>query len=327
MRRRTCLSEILIASNGAAEGRKPVRKLNTIIAGPVVFKVLASATVLVLVSSWAWTQESVSGVSAASVDKSFSAFHQTLTATASELLTSTQHEPAVKHTHSDSLLNFGLRKPDEKEEVLRGIELRQAVERVQKQRPVFEPILREEGVPQQLAALVLVESGGWSTALSPKGARGLWQLMPDTARRYGLLVTSDHDERLDIYKSTRAAARYLRELHEQFKDWSLVFAAYNAGEQKVQSAIERSGANDFSRLSSLLPTETRNYVPAVWASLARLGYQDPVHQLVSLSNSRTGVRVVYADSGSSYREATNSISSDAWETYTSQARSSVYEIQ
>ncbi len=262
MRRRTCLSEILIASNGAAEGRKPVRKLNTIIAGPVVFKVLASATVLVLVSSWAWTQESVSGVSAASVDKSFSAFHQTLTATASELLTSTQHEPAVKHTHSDSLLNFGLRKPDEKEEVLRGIELRQAVERVQKQRPVFEPILREEGVPQQLAALVLVESGGWSTALSPKGARGLWQLMPDTARRYGLLVTSDHDERLDIYKSTRAAARYLRELHEQFKDWSLVFAAYNAGEQKVQSAIERSGANDFSRLSSLLPTETRNYVPA-----------------------------------------------------------------
>jgi len=132
---------------------------------------------------------------------------------------------------------------------------------------------------------------------------------------------------LDIYKSTRAAARYLRELHEQFKDWSLVFAAYNAGEQKVQSAIERSGANDFSRLSSLLPTETRNYVPAVWASLARLGYQDPVHQLVSLSNSRTGVRVVYADSGSSYREATNSISSDAWETYTSQARSSVYEIQ
>jgi len=293
----------------------------------VLFKVLAGATVLLLASSWGWTQESVPGASAPSVDKSFSAFHQTLTATASQLLARTQHQPAIEYSPAASPLTFGLSEPDQKRQVVRGIELRQAVERVQKLRPVFEPILREEGVPQQLAAVVLVESGGWSTALSPKGARGLWQLMPDTARRYGLVVTTDDDERLDIYKSTRAAARYLRNLHEQFKDWSLVFAAYNAGEQKVQGAIDRTGATDFSQLSRLLPTETRSYVPAVWASLARLGYQDPVGELVNLSNARTGSRVVYADSGSSYRGATNSISSDAWETYTSQARSSVYEIR
>ena len=72
-------------------------------------------------------------------------------------------------------------------------------------------------------AVVLVESGGRPTALSAKGALGIWQLMPQTARRYGLTVTPEKDERLDVLKATRAAARYLHDLYGQFSDWKLAW--------------------------------------------------------------------------------------------------------
>jgi soluble lytic murein transglycosylase-like protein len=148
-----------------------------------------------------------------------------------------------------------------------------AINRVQQLQPILEPILREERVPADLAAVVLVESGGQPAALSPKGARGIWQFMPDTARRYGLIVSRDRDERLDIQRSTRAAARYLRDLHEQFGDWQLAFAAYNTGGDRVQRAIERSHTSDFALLSSgqSLPLETRRYVPAVINAIVKIG--------------------------------------------------------
>ena len=141
----------------------------------------------------------------------------------------------------------------------------QSGSRVQQLRPVIDPILRGEGIPADFVAVALIESGGQAAALSPKGARGVWQLMPDTARRYGLVVTGARDDRLDLVSATRAAARYLRDLHALFGDWELVLAAYNAGEQAVQNAIQRAGSNRFAVLSQLrlLPTETRNYVPAV----------------------------------------------------------------
>lgn len=99
-------------------------------------------------------------------------------------------------------------------------------------------------------------------------ARGIWQFMPDTARRFGLTINSETDDRLDVPKSTRAAARYLRDLHAQFDDWSLVLAAYNVGERVVQNAVLISGSKDFALLSSkrLIPAETRAYVPAVMAA-------------------------------------------------------------
>jgi soluble lytic murein transglycosylase-like protein len=136
-------------------------------------------------------------------------------------------------------------------------------------RPAVEPILRSHGVPVDLAAVILVESGGSATALSPRGARGLWQLMPDTARRYGLRVDQIHDDRLDLSMATDAAARYLHDLYAQFGDWKLALAAYNTGEANVGNAIERAHSQDFDQLSNLrlLPLETRNYVLRVLATV------------------------------------------------------------
>lgn len=141
-------------------------------------------------------------------------------------------------------------------------------------RPVVEPILKSHGVPADLSAVILVESGGRADALSPKGARGLWQLMPDTARRYGLRVDETRDDRLDLFRATDAAAQYLHDLYVQFGDWKLALAAYNTGEANVSSAILRAHTQDFDQLASLraLPLETRNYVPRVLVAAPSIGW-------------------------------------------------------
>jgi soluble lytic murein transglycosylase-like protein len=136
-------------------------------------------------------------------------------------------------------------------------------------RPVVESILQRHGISSDLgAAVILVESGGRTDALSAKGARGIWQLMPGTARRYGLRVDAFTDDRLDLLKSTDAAAQYLHDLYVQFGDWRLALAAYNAGEGHVASAIVEAHSQDFDQLISLrmLPHETRDYVPRVLAN-------------------------------------------------------------
>ena len=108
---------------------------------------------------------------------------------------------------------------------------------------------------------------------SPRQARGLWQLIPETARQYGLHVGPDHDERVEIERATHAAARYLRDLHRRFEDWPLALAAYNAGQSAVEKAIQQSRATSFRQLSAgpRLPEETRKYVPAVLAAMSLIG--------------------------------------------------------
>ena len=177
----------------------------------------------------------------------------------------------------------------------RVLKLRQAIDSVDQLRPILEPIRRDEGVPGELSAVVLVESGGLTNALSPKGARGVWQFIPDTARRYGLVVDAGHDDRTDVVKSTRAASRYLRDLYATFGDWSLALAAYNAGEAAVTDAINKAKSRDFGSISrrGFLPLETRNYVPAVMAAMNRLQYV--ADQVVGTQSK--GTRVVYALSG------------------------------
>ena len=115
-------------------------------------------------------------------------------------------------------------------------------------------------LPVQLKYLAVVESELKTKAVSRVGAVGPWQLMPATARILGLKISSRHDERKNYYKSTRAAARYLKDLHEEFGDWLLVFAAYNGGEGPVLSAIRQSGSKNYWTLQRYLPAETREYV-------------------------------------------------------------------
>jgi membrane-bound lytic murein transglycosylase D len=129
-------------------------------------------------------------------------------------------------------------------------------------------ILREQGLPEDIVWLALVESGFDPTIVSPAGAAGLWQFMPEGARIYGLAVDRWLDERLDPERSTLAAARYLADLHQRFGSWELAFAAYNMGYGGLLSSIRKYNTNDFwelSRLESGMPLETALYVPKIVA--------------------------------------------------------------
>jgi len=150
-------------------------------------------------------------------------------------------------------------------------------------------VLRREGLPAELLAVPLVESGFDPLALSPKGARGIWQFMPATARRFGLHADGVMDERTDPVRSTVAAARYLRELHARLGNWQLALAAYNAGEDRIERALSISGARDFSTLVrfGLLPEETQLYVPAVLAAADQMQHSGDLAR--TLPGQSTGV--------------------------------------
>ncbi len=155
--------------------------------------------------------------------------------------------------------------------------------------PRMSSILEREGVPQELAYLPLIESGFRTGAVSRAGAVGPWQFIRRTGQRYGLRIDRYVDERRDPVKSTRAAARYLKDLYSMFGDWHLSLAAYNTGEGNISRILERGRAEDFWEMSDrgYLYQETENYVPQFLAALqiaeepAAFGFDPPEEELLS----------------------------------------------
>lgn len=128
-------------------------------------------------------------------------------------------------------------------------------------------ILDEEGLPQELIYLAQAESAFLPRAVSRMAAGGMWQFIRSRGREYGLMQSPETDDRFDPEKATRAAARHLRDLYEQFGDWYLAIAAYNCGPGNVERAVQRTGYADFWELyrRNALPRETSNYLPIILA--------------------------------------------------------------
>ena len=145
--------------------------------------------------------------------------------------------------------------------------LQHGLARAGRYRDMISQTLKQEGVPQDLIYLAMAESGFQPLATSRAGARGMWQFMAGRGSEYGLERDWWVDDRQDPVKSTQAAAHHLKDLYQEFGDWYLAMAAYNAGPGNIQHAVERTGYADFWELyrRGVLPSETRNYVPIIVA--------------------------------------------------------------
>ncbi|MBV6430850.1 MAG: hypothetical protein IANPNBLG_00970 [Bryobacteraceae bacterium] len=187
-------------------------------------------------------------------------------------------DPNLKTKVKDQVMATTSQLPlEENDEVLRYINyfssdrgrktLVAGLRRAGRYRDMIRRILDEEGVPRELIFLAQAESGFLPRALSVKSATGMWQFVQFRGREYGLMQTPFVDDRLDPEKATRAGARHLRDLYQQFGDWYLALAAYNCGPGCVGKAVQRTGYADFWQLRSrnVLPKETCNYVPLILA--------------------------------------------------------------
>lgn len=139
--------------------------------------------------------------------------------------------------------------------------------RIERYLPAICSEARDRGMPAEICLLPIVESGVDPAAVSESGARGLWQFVPGTAKRYGLEITRRIDERNDPIASTDAALRYLNDLQRRFSDWTLALAAYNCGETTVANVLGRADAGA-SFFDLRWPTETAAYVPRLLAFAA-----------------------------------------------------------
>ena len=144
--------------------------------------------------------------------------------------------------------------------------------------PMIEEELINAGLPVELRAMVIIESGLNPLATSKAGAKGLWQFMPRTGKEYGLEINSMVDERCNPLLATRAACKYLKNMYDMYGDWTLAIASYNCGPGNVNKAITRSGGNresykgDFWDIYYNLPRETRSYVPLFMGATYAFAY-------------------------------------------------------
>ncbi len=139
-------------------------------------------------------------------------------------------------------------------------------------------VFKKHGVPQEIAELCLVESACTYTARSKAGAVGMWQIMPATARQWGLTVSLDRDERTDPIRSTETAARILKNNHAMNRNWTLCIAGYNCGMGRIKKATSSKGSSDWPAVRPALPKETQQYIPSllaihyVWQYREKLGF-------------------------------------------------------
>ena len=138
--------------------------------------------------------------------------------------------------------------------------------------PIFEETFSKYDLPDELKYVAIIESALNPIAVSRAGAKGMWQFMTKTAKSYGLEINSYVDERFDPFKSSDAAARYLKDSYKVFGDWNLAISSYNCGPGNVNKAIRRSGSRDFWAVYDYLPRETRGYVPAFVGAMYALKY-------------------------------------------------------
>lgn len=145
--------------------------------------------------------------------------------------------------------------------------------------PVIEHYLEMKGLPKQLKYLPMMESSLLIHAVSTKGAAGLWQLTPETARSLGLTIDEHLDERKDPHRSTEAAVKYLKKLHKKYGTWELALVAYNCGPGRLNKAILQAGCNEYQQVKLYLPKETQAYL-ARYLATAYVGEHFQYHQLV-----------------------------------------------
>ena len=145
----------------------------------------------------------------------------------------------------------------------RAKSLTSIIKRGREEYPIVASTLSKKGLPELLSNIAVIESAYRPSAVSPAGAKGLWQFTAATGKNYGLVVTPLLDERNCPIRSTQAAASLFANLYNAFGDWNLALAAYNAGEFGIKKAMERTQARDFWELaeSGVLPEETRRFVP------------------------------------------------------------------
>ena len=144
--------------------------------------------------------------------------------------------------------------------------LEQYLNNGEKYKEIIYSILKNHNMPTSIYYVALIESGFHSKIKSSMGAVGTWQFMKKTGKKYGLIINDNIDERMNIYKSTIAASKYLKDLFNIFHDWPLALAAYNAGEYRVLNAIRNGKTRSYKQLckDKKLPAETCNYVSKIW---------------------------------------------------------------
>ena len=160
--------------------------------------------------------------------------------------------------------------------------------KAQKWFPLIEPILKKEGIPDDFKYVAIIESH-LSNVVSPAGASGFWQLMPATAQNYGLEVTSEVDERLDVEKATVVACKHFRDGYNYFKNWTLSAAAYNVGIGGIQNALKKQNTNNYYDL--LLNKETGSFIYRILAYKTLLS--NPTHFGVKNKIKKTSVFPVF----------------------------------